>query len=252
MASHTLTCIVLHRRDLGERDRIVTLLSMERGKLDAVAKGARRPGSKSSGASEVFTEARIEYADGRNLGIVTQWEIVRSYAALRSDLGLLARASYVCELTERLVDHNQPCPDTYDLLSAALTLLEMRHGQPDIIVHAFETRLLSERGYGLNLTACVRCGASCTEGRIALSARLGGLLCGRCAAAAEDRVWIEPETLETLRQLGSCSLEDLGRMALSGPVATQVDRCLRLCIQSCCEREIRSSHFLAMIRAGEG
>ncbi len=252
MRAHPLTCLVLRKRDLGERDRIVTLLSRERGKLDAVVKGARKPGSKSSGASEVFTEARVQYSDGRSLGIVTQWDIVRPYAELRTNLGMLARAAYMCEVTERMVGEGEPCPETYDLLSAALTLLQMAHGDPDTVVRAFVVRLLGERGYGLSLDVCVRCGAALEPGRgLALSPALGGVLCVRCSPSAADRIRLDSDVMPALRDLAGASLERLAHLTLSPAAGNQTDRCLRACLRYRCESDIRSERFLSLVRDGE-
>ena len=251
MAAHALTCLVLRKRDLGERDRIVTLLTRERGKLDAVVQGARKPGSKSSGASEVFTEARIQYADGRSLGIVTQWDIVRPYVELRSNLGMLARAAYVCEVTERMVDEAEPCADVYDLLSAALTLIEAAHGDPDIVVRTFLLRLLGERGYGLTLDLCVRCGKLPRTDGLALSPSFGGVLCAGCARTTEDRIRLHKDVIPALRNLSEISVDGLAKLTLPPPIGNQVDLCLKACLRWRCESDIRSERFLALVRAGE-
>ncbi len=251
MASHPLTCLVLRKRDLGERDRIVTLLTRERGKLDAVVKGARKPGSKSSGASELFTEARIQYADGRSLGIVTQWDIVRSYAELRSDLGMLARGSFLCEVTERMVADAEPCPDVYELLSAALTLIELRHGDPDMVTRTFVVRLLMERGYGLTLDRCVRCAGVLETDGVGLSPALGGLLCARCSNGAADCIRLHRDVVPALRELAEATVERMAAITLEPAVAHQTDRCLRACLRYRCEAEIRSERFLTLVRAGE-
>src|SRR5579862_2141676 len=110
MPLYKSTAIVLHRTNLGETDRILTLLGRETGKLNAVAKGARGPKSRLSGVSELFTHSRILLAAGRNLDIVSQGEIRESFPALRTDLALMARATYLCELTDRLTEEREPDP----------------------------------------------------------------------------------------------------------------------------------------------
>src|ERR1044071_4816950 len=67
--------IVLRVRNLGETDCVMTLLTEERGKLDATARGARRPKGKLSAVSQPFVRARFLIAKGRNLDIATQAEI---------------------------------------------------------------------------------------------------------------------------------------------------------------------------------
>jgi len=260
MAAVSLSAIVLRRRDLGETDRIVTLLTRERGKLDAVAKGARRHGSKSAGASEPFTEARIQFAEGRSLGIVTQWSVVNSFGEIRSDLGLLARASYMCELTDRLVDDHEPCGDVFDLITGGLALMRLGLCAPDTVVHAFEMRLLMQRGYAPSLDSCVRCSAGVSpatddsKGRYAISPALGGVTCASCCrrdAGATTGAGVSPAAVEALQTLASAELSVLGEMVWSRAVAGEVAAALRAFIRYHCDREIKSAGFLAMVRAGE-
>src|SRR5579863_4167977 len=120
MPLYKADAIVLHRTNLGETDKILTLLCRENGKLGAVAKGSRRPGSKLSGATELYTYSRFLLAIGKNLDIVSQCEIRESFPALRGDLALLSRATYLCELTDRLVEEREPNPEVFDMLLSAL------------------------------------------------------------------------------------------------------------------------------------
>lgn len=69
---YTTPAVVLHRINLGENDKILTLFTRERGKLSAVAKGSRKPISKLAGATELFTHSRMQLAVGRSLDVITQ------------------------------------------------------------------------------------------------------------------------------------------------------------------------------------
>ncbi|HLJ56044.1 MAG TPA: DNA repair protein RecO, partial [Chthonomonadaceae bacterium] len=83
MPSYNASGIVVHRTDLGEHDRILTLFTRDKGKLSAVAKGSRRAASRLSGATELFVHARMQLAVGKTLDIVTQCEIQQSFSGLR-------------------------------------------------------------------------------------------------------------------------------------------------------------------------
>jgi recombinational DNA repair protein (RecF pathway) len=78
--------VVLRRRDLGEADRLLTVYSREHGKLQQVAKGARRPSSRKAGHLELFTRVQIQAARGRELDVITQAEALDLFSELRSDL----------------------------------------------------------------------------------------------------------------------------------------------------------------------
>src|SRR3989442_3918107 len=188
MPVYKANAIVLRRSDLGETDRILRLLTRERGKVDAVAKGARRGTSRLSGATELFTLSRMLLAEGKTLDIVSQCEIRESFPGLRNDLGLLARATYLCELVDRFAVEGEPNPDIFDLLLSGLYLLQRPLKDRDVIVHSFELHLLAERGYRTELDLCVRCGGKIAGGRTAFSPSLGGLLCAQDRFAADDAI----------------------------------------------------------------
>lgn len=240
--------IVLHRFNLGETDKVVTLLTREAGKLNAVAKGARRAASKLSGATELFMYARLLLATGKSLDIISQCEIHESFPALRSDLPLLARATYLCELTDRLTEEREPNPDVFDLLLSALYLLQRARENPDVIVHAFEMRLLTERGYAPVLDHCVKCGQPLERRRIGFSPSLGGALCNADRYAVDDAIAISQETLVLMRQLLDAEPEELVPLAPAPTVIREVARCLRWYIRFRTERDLKSAEFLDMLR----
>ncbi|MGB9620610.1 MAG: DNA repair protein RecO, partial [Armatimonadota bacterium] len=94
MRTCTVNGIVLRRTDLGEKDRILTVFTRELGKLSAVAKGSRRPGSKLSGASESFACSKMMLASGRNMDVLTQAEVKESFPNIRADMRAVAHAVY--------------------------------------------------------------------------------------------------------------------------------------------------------------
>ena len=112
--------IVMRRKDIGEADRILTLLTPGRGKLRAIAKGIRKPRSRKAGHLELFTRAKLLLATGRDLDIITQAEVVDAYRPVREELLRGAYAAYMIELLDRLTPDEQENPELYDLLSQGL------------------------------------------------------------------------------------------------------------------------------------
>ncbi|HXG25217.1 MAG TPA: DNA repair protein RecO [Chthonomonadales bacterium] len=248
MPVYKATAIVLHRIHLGETDKIVTLLTREVGKLNAVAKGARRLTSKLSGATELFTYSRLLLAAGKSLDIISQCEIQESFPTLRSDLSLLARASYLCELTDRLVQEREPNPEVFDLLLSALYLLQRVRSNPDVILHAFELHLLAERGYAPELERCVHCGRELEPQGTRFSPLLGGMLCVQCRYAEKDSVPLSPKTRDWMRQILRLEPEEIVDVEISSDTEQELTRCLRWYIRHRAERDLKSAEFLEVLR----
>src|SRR6478672_3864222 len=128
--------VVLRRLSIGETDRVVTLMTRERGKLNAVVKGARGPRSRLGGATEPFTHFNGMLALGQNLDVLTQAEVQNSFSGIRKDLARIGYASYFLEIVEGGVAERQPAPELWDLLVGALGTLEAAT-TPDVLARAF-------------------------------------------------------------------------------------------------------------------
>ncbi len=251
MPNYTATALVIHRINLAENDRILTLYTPEHGKFSVVAKGARRPTSKFSGASDLFMLFRALLATGKSLDILSQCEILQSYSSLRYDLQRLARATYFCELLDRFTMERDPVnsESLFQLTTIALTLLQEPHANPDIITHAFELRLLAEQGYSPISDACVRCGEVVERRQVGFSPSLGGVLCASDRYRVEDAVSLSAEALEVLQALPEIDGEELMGLQPSTKAMHELDRALRWYIKLRAERDIKSAEFLDQLRA---
>ena len=151
--SRTLA-VVTSRFRLGEADRVLTLISPDRGKFKAIAKGVRKPTSRLGGGVEPFAELEVALAAGRTFDVVTQVQPQRVWLGLRSRLLSSAVAWYAAELVERATSEEQPEPELYALLLRAWDLLEA--GVPDVLVARWsELALLDAAGHAPELDHCV-------------------------------------------------------------------------------------------------
>ena len=172
--------IALRHRRLGDADRIVTLITPFRGKLDVVAKGALRVRSKLAGHLEPLTHLEIVLAHGRSMDIVTQAQTRESFGSIRGDLERLASAMYFLELVDRLTVEHAEARGVYDLLLDALTTLDRGDGA-NFVARTFELRLLELVGFRPELQQCVSCGRDVAADEALWSALGGGVLGKECA-----------------------------------------------------------------------
>ena len=253
MPVYKANALVLRRIPLRETDKILTLFTREWGKLSAVAKGARRTTSRMAGATEPLMFLRALLAEGQNLDIVTQGEVRESFPTIRADVGLFLRATYACELLDRLTEDRDPAPDLFDLLLSTLYILQ-RAADPDTAIHAYELKIMAQVGYEPLLDACARCERPLAgDLRVAAySASRGGVVCDECAAqTSEDLFPLSPDTARLMQHLGT---EDdaraLARLELPDGVRDQMNRALRAHLRYRLERDVRSTAFLDAWRVG--
>jgi len=122
--SYKTRAIVLAHLDLGEADRIITLLTPEDGKFRAIAKGVRRPRSRIGGSVEPFAELDLVLARGRELDVITSVDVAHAWLRLRDRLESTATAWYLGELADRAIEERAGAHPVYGLLRRACQLLD--------------------------------------------------------------------------------------------------------------------------------
>lgn len=193
---------VLRGRNLGEADRILTLFTLERGKLDAVAKGVRRVKSHVAGKLEFLTEASLTLHAGRSLDVITSATILHSEWERLVDPGAFAAANVVAELIDAFCEPDLAQVEVYELLRSVVRALAAAP-EPRALLTRFELRLLDMLGVLPPLDACVHCGTpldAAAQGW--LDASSGGLVCGACHRGG-DAGKLEFAELANLRSLAA-------------------------------------------------
>lgn len=178
--------IVLRSIRYGEADRILHLYTAERGRVGAIAKGARRPKSRFGGRLEPFFRLDLLLHEGRGeLLTVTQAGTVDGYPRLRASGAALAAAARACDAVLRLLDSAEPNPPAYNLLCRYLALLdEPAASRAATLATAlsFRLKLALAAGFSPELGSCARCGEA--EHLTGFSGAAGGVVCAACEAGA--------------------------------------------------------------------
>lgn len=177
MPSYRAEAIVLRTHKLGEADRIITLLTRERGKIRAVAKGVRRTKSKFGARLEPFSRVDLLVYEGKSLDIITQAESLNAYGQdLALDYSLWTAGQTMLETADRLTPEDSISAESqYLLLVGALRTLVTGEHAASLVLDAFLLRSLSMAGYSPTLSACVICGVAGSQPFFHVST--GGALC---------------------------------------------------------------------------
>jgi DNA repair protein RecO (recombination protein O) len=234
--------MILGRRDFGEADRLV-LLATPAGKRRVIAKGVRKTTSKLAGHVELFTRSSLLLAIGRNLDIVTQSQIIDGHAALRRDLGRLGCAYYTAELYDRFTEEEDENRALYELLVELFAALD-RSANPDLVLRAYELRLLHLTGYRPHLHHCAVCQEQLTEATDRFSPSLGGALCPLHRGADRAALTMSGPAFRLLRYVQNQPFAAIEAMRLSPEVRGETERLLRAYLRHLLERDLKSIAFL--------
>lgn len=192
----------MRSRPLGEADRIVTLFTQERGKLDAVAKGVRRARSHLAGRLEFANECELGMHRGRSLDVIVSAEIIRSAWSQLVEPERYAAASLAVELIDSFCEPDLALPDVYALLTGAIGAIAVSPA-PLALLPRFSLRLLEALGLAPPLTVCVRCGAQLAAERMWLDAEAGGIIDEACRERWRELPELSERDLVNLRALAA-------------------------------------------------
>lgn len=172
--------LVLARSAYRDNDRMLTLLSPELGRVDAVARGCRKPKSPLIGAAECFTAGEYGLIATGGRYAVAQCQITESFYPLRSELDRLTCGAYVLHLAREAAVPGEPCERLFLTTLRALAFLAYGALPLPLVVMAYELHYLALRGESPMVGACVRCGKPLTDEATRFSVSLGGVCCPAC------------------------------------------------------------------------
>jgi DNA repair protein RecO (recombination protein O) len=194
--------IVLRARNLGEADRIYTLFTSLRGKVDAVAKGVRRTKSHIAGRLEFLSEVALTMHRGRNLDVITSADLISTQWSDLVDPAAFGAGNVVAELVDAFCEPDLAMPDAYALLRDAVRGLA-RADDPAALVPRFALRFLDVLGLAPASDACVRCGGAFADGSAWADVDAGGLSCEACRPHHADVLALPRADVDAFRALAA-------------------------------------------------
>lgn len=249
MAVYHADALVIRSREFGESDRLLTLFSRELGKLQAVAKGVRKPKSRQRAGVQLFTYGDFLIHKGKTLDTVNQCSPRESFAYLWNDLDRSFAAAGITELLDVATVVAQANPELFTLTLTCLFLMEQF--EPSLVLSAYALRLMSLLGYCPRLGVCAECGVSLSAERLFFSSDAGGTLCSQCRETYAGR-WIRAGSIAFMRQLIRADIIKLDRLRWNAPMKQEILETLRLYLEYKLERPLKSWRMGALTHPNQG
>jgi len=203
VAAEKALALVVRGTDWSETSRICTLWTRELGKVRVLAKGGRRLKSNFEVALDLLTVCTIVLLrkSSGGLDLLTEAQVVERFPGLRRDLNALYAGYYIAELLADWTEDYDPHPELFDEARLALQVLGAAPWQTALRVARFELVLLRELGYRPVLDVCGSCGGGIDGQRLAFSAALGGVVCGKCQPGQREGQPLSGAAWQALRAL---------------------------------------------------
>jgi DNA repair protein RecO (recombination protein O) len=205
MSTYKTEGIIIKRNNFLEASLILDIWTKDYGKVEAVARSARKVKGKLKGHLELFLDTELILAHGKNIDTITSSLTVESFSNLRNNLEISYGAYYILELVDRMTIEKHQDERIFYLLKKALLFLNVgtRHCLvPTTItttILLFQTNLLNLTGFSPELNKCVLCGKLIKTGKNYFSFSMGGIVGGKCVSKDTKSVPISDSAIKLLR-----------------------------------------------------
>lgn len=238
--------IVIKRSNFSEADRILTILTDRLGKVKAIAKGVRKTRSHMAGSLEPYMLVDLQLHEGKTFFIVTSASIISEYQNIHSDIKKTAEAYFVGELIDKFLEENQKSEVVFELTKLVLNAIEK--DEKNLIISAFELKIIEASGFKPELYDCLHCKAKLLSGDNFWDHIEGGIICRTCQQKFHHGDKISDEAIKVLRFIEQNNFSVIAKLKLDQEIESEVDKILLEYIKSILERDIKSRKFLNQVR----
>ena len=239
--------IIIKKIKLGEADRILTLYTPHLGKIQAVAKGVRRPRSKMAGHLELLTHSLVSLARGRNIDTITGSQTINSFLPLKSDLKLTSYGLYATELVNQFTAENIENYPLFQLLLETMHRL-CQGGDNELVLRYFELHLLNDVGYRPQFQRCVSCHSILSSAINSFCPGAGGMLCPSCSQSQPLTYPLSLKAQKVLPLLQNNDFSIISKLEINSELSRQLEMVMRHYLRYLLEREVKSAVWLDSLR----
>jgi len=184
--TYNIKALVLNRKSLAECDSRVIVYSLENGKLELTARGAKKVKSKSAGHLEPLNLANIMVVRGRRHDYVGSAVSEKCFSNIKNDLAKLTAAAQAVKIVDQVVKPGVVDGKIFELLKDYFEVLDKPKIDSEVFAAFFILKLLAELGHQPELAICLKCSKEILPGKNKFDLARGGLICGRCAQSADS------------------------------------------------------------------
>lgn len=192
MATIKVKGIILSENNMGDYDKMLTILTPNLGKIACSAKGARRPKSALLAGTQLFCFGEYLLYQGTSTYHINSCEIIEMFYNIRTDLEKLKYAIHINKIVQDVTDENENCYHILQLYLNTLYMLSETNKDKDFIVSVFKLRLLTLLGFMPRVKSCVNCKEK--EELLYFSIRDNGFKCEPCSKQDKSSIYMSEST----------------------------------------------------------
>lgn len=232
--------MVLTAMPVSEYDKRITILTRERGKISAFARGARRPASQLLAATNSFTFGEFELFEGKSSYSLTRVNVKNYFRELAADLDAAALGFYFTEFAEYYCQENNDEREMLKLLYQSMRALEAGRFDKRLVRVIFELRAIWVNGEGPGVFSCMGCGTK--EELSVFSVRRGGIFCRNCGREVPGRQILD-STRYAMQFIISTPIEHLYTFTVSAEVLGELTSIMKEYMARYVNHEFKALHI---------
>lgn len=216
--------LVLKKQNIGETDRILTIISPTLGKKRVIARAVRKPLSKMAGHLDTLMLSQLILTDDPDLPKVTSAQLIQPFEQVRNHLARSTQAQAVSRLVERVILEDVGSRPIFQLTVQALNRLNDDVGWSAVWLK-FLFELAGSLGVRPEIDSCRRCGQPLVgDSSYVLLERC--FYCQDCIRLEQAARLTEKNAVKLLQLLQHRPFTMIERITIPEPIAWQVEEIL--------------------------
>ena len=197
MANIKMNGVVLSESNVGDFDKMLTILTPGAGKISCIAKGARRPKSALLAGTQIFCFGEYMLFKGNQNYHINSVEPIEVFYNLRTDLEKLEYAVHINKIVQDVTNENQNCYGILQLLLNTLYTISETEKDLDLVLSVFKLRLLCFLGLTPRISKCTSCEEK--EKLEYFSLRDNGFKCEACSRQDTSSIKMSQSTASAIK-----------------------------------------------------
>lgn len=212
MANIKLNGIIIAENNMGDFDKMLTILTPNYGKISCVAKGARRPKSALLAGTQLFCFGEYLMYKGTNTYHINSCEIIEMFYNIRTDLDKLKYAIHINKIIQDVTGENENCYRILQLFLNTLYIISETDTDKDFILSIFKLRLLCILGFTPRILQCTSCKEE--NNLTKFSIRDNGFKCDACGRQDKSSIDMSESTRNAIKYVVSAPPKKLFAFSL--------------------------------------
>ena len=238
--------IVIKHKNLGENDKIITLLSDKLGKVDVVVHGAKSLKNKFMASTQPFCYGEYVLFRGKSLYTLSESNIIESFQNILMDLDKLIYSSYLLELVDNLTEKDVKNISILALLLKTFYIITHDEVNIDLLILVVEFKAMAISGYLPQVKICLMCGSPVREGYFSIEN--GGIVCSSCGKTNKNDFSIDNIHIQYFQLLRNVKLEDLSKFKYDTEKIEYVKNIMQNYIMYYCDKKFKSLEIIEKIK----